>query len=324
MRILVIGLGSMGKRRIRLIQNGFPEHELAGIDTKQERRESVNIPTFASLDDAASQFRPDCAFVCTSPLSHNSIIRSCLQKGLHVFTEINLVKDGYDENMALAKEKGKVLFLSSTFLYRNEIIQIQKELAGLNEPILYTYHVGQYLPDWHPWEAYNQFFLGDKRTNGCREILAINLPWIFKTFGPVEEYTCMRRKMTGLNIQYDDSYILTMKHKGGNMGVFVADLVSREAACKLRIESENALITWEGKADSLSVFDVQTKTHRNIKAYQNAEHQDGYSANIVENAYKAEIEAFFLQIRNGNPAAYTMADDLAVIDLIDRIELEKD
>ena len=39
------------------------------------------------------------AFVCTSPLSHSAVISECIKKGLHIFTELNLVADGYLENI---------------------------------------------------------------------------------------------------------------------------------------------------------------------------------------------------------------------------------
>ena len=42
MNVLVIGLGSMGKRRIRLIQELFPEAFIYGVDARQDRREEVS------------------------------------------------------------------------------------------------------------------------------------------------------------------------------------------------------------------------------------------------------------------------------------------
>ena len=65
---------------------------------------------------------------------------------------------GYDENIALAKAKDKILFLSSTFLYRKENQSIIEKVHEAQCPLNYIYHVGQYLPDWHPWESYNNYF----------------------------------------------------------------------------------------------------------------------------------------------------------------------
>ena len=50
MNIGVIGLGSMGKRRIRLIKSNFPKINIVGIDNSEERCREVedlfNIKTF--------------------------------------------------------------------------------------------------------------------------------------------------------------------------------------------------------------------------------------------------------------------------------------
>ena len=106
--------------------------------------------------------------------------------------------------MSLAKEVCKTLFLSSTFFYREEIRYIRSKISN-DKKWNYSYHIGQYLPDWHPWESYKDFFLGDKRTNGCREIMAIELPWLTGTFGEVDRVNVLSDKLTGLNIDYKDN-----------------------------------------------------------------------------------------------------------------------
>lgn len=56
MRFLVIGLGSMGKRRIRLLNKYNDSYEIFGIDNNGERREEVKseygIEVFKSISDA--------------------------------------------------------------------------------------------------------------------------------------------------------------------------------------------------------------------------------------------------------------------------------
>ena len=143
MRVAVIGLGSMGKRRIRLLKqyiekegkrNGRKNEkwEITGIDLSRERclevEELCNIETFSDLDKGLSKGNIDCALICSSPASHAELIHECLKRGLHVFTEMNLVNDRYHENQRLAGEKKRVLFLSSTFLYRKEIEFIKEKL----------------------------------------------------------------------------------------------------------------------------------------------------------------------------------------------------
>ena len=189
MNIAVIGLGSMGKRRIRLIRGMYPDYPIVGIDERPDRRteveEQFKIDTFDSTGKIDRKI--DCAFVCTSPLSHALVIKECLGRKWHVFTELNLIDAGYIENMRMAKDNGCVLFLSSTFFYREEIKYIRKKVTE-DKNWNYIYHIGQYLPDWHPWENYKDFFIGEKRTNGCREIMAIELPWLIATFGSIVNF----------------------------------------------------------------------------------------------------------------------------------------
>ena len=319
MKIVVIGLGSMGKRRIRLIREMYPDFMIIGIDGRTDRREEANkLFGIDCADSINSVDEAECAFICTSPLSHNFLIHECLQKGWNVFTELNLVLDGYQENMSLAKVKEKTLFLSSTFFYREEIRYIRSKVSE-DKKWNYSYHIGQYLPDWHPWESYKDFFLGDKRTNGCREILAIELPWLTGTFGEVENVNVLSDKLTDLNIDYNDNFIIQLQHKNGNKGSLIVDVVSPVAVRKLEVYSEGAYISWNGTPDSVAEFDMNTKNLVPVTLSEKAEHMNGYSAFVIENAYKNEIREFFDVVNGAATAQYGFEQDLEVLKLIDKI-----
>lgn len=319
----MIGLGSMGKRRIRLMKQLDNNVGIIGVDAREDRREEVkklyDIKTCADLDEAVKEDAV-CAFVCTSPLSHGKLINRCLNEGLHVFTEINLVADDYEKNMELAKNKGLVLFLSSTFLYRDEIAYIRKAVENAESMLTYSYHVGQYLPDWHPWENYTDYFIGDSRTNGCREIMAIDLPWICKTFGPVKDVCVKKNKMTQLNISYNDSYLMLVEHENGVQGTIAVDVVSRKAVRNLEIYGEDLYLSWNGQVDGLTEYDIESKEEKKVQLYHSVDRQDGYAAFIVENAYSNEMKAFFNEIETGQKAEYGFEDDMEILKLIDKIE----
>lgn len=324
MKIIVIGLGSMGKRRIRLISE-HKDVELFGIDSQESRcnevREKFGITCYKSIDEACKAQTIEAAIISTSPLSHAAIIKECLSHNLHVFTEINLVQDGYDENIALAKEKGKVLFLSSTFLYRKEtqtiIEKVQKAKCALN----YIYHVGQYLPDWHPWESYNNYFIGNSKTNGCREIMAIDLPWIVTAFGPIKKAYAVKSKNTKLNISYNDNYLITLEHESGAKGVFAVDVVARKPYRHIDVYGEHFQLSWNGTADSLNQYDIESKKEINITFENASEHVEGYAAFVTENPYREELNAYLKQIADHkNNPAWDFEKDKIVLDWIDKIE----
>ena len=318
MKIAVIGLGSMGKRRIRLLKVVLPECKIIGIDSKKERMQEVvkeyQIEGYLSLAEVTSSL--DCIFVCTSPAYHGKIIEEALLRGCHVFTEINLIQDMYKSNMQLAKEKGKVLFLSSTTLYKSEMQYLTDKIKNERKRSVYQYHVGQYLPDWHPWDNLKEFFVSDRSTNGCRELLAIELPWIQHTFGKIENVNVVKRKLTDLELDFPDTYLIQVEHEGGNIGSILIDVVSREAVRKLEVVNEDFYIKWDGTPETL--FE---KENEELKAVSTGMyiHEQGYGNFINEYAYMKEIEEFFAVIQGKKPI-YGFEEDLETIRIIDKIE----
>lgn len=324
MKIIIIGLGSMGKRRTRLLSE-MKGIQLFGIDSQESRcaevKEKFGIQCYSSISEAVETEHPDAAVISTSPLSHAAIINECLHYNLHVFTEINLVSDGYDENMKMAENKGLVLFLSSTFLYRKETQTLIKKVKDFRARINYIYHVGQYLPDWHPWENYNNYFIGDSRTNGCREIMAIDMPWMITAFGEIDNVKAIKSKNTDLNISYNDNYLIIIEHKTGAKGIFAVDVVSRKPYRHLDVYGENIQLSWNGTADSVMEYDFETKEMVQVPIDEQSEHVEGYAKFITENQYRAELQAFLAQIEN--PSILPKWDfkrDKELLQIIDQIE----
>lgn len=323
MKFLIVGLGSMGKRRARLIARMKPGALLAGVDFAPARRgeaQALGIVPYEGIEAACAAHRFDAAFVCTAPLTHAGIIDTLLEAGLPVFTELNLVSDGYDALTAKAKEKGVPLFLSSTMLYRAETQYIKREVAAFAKPVNYIYHIGQYLPDWHPWENYRNFFVGDKRTGGVREIFGIDLPWLLDTFGPVTGVYAQKDKLSGLAIDYPDSCFVTLRHANGTKGMLAADVVCPKAVRNFEAFGEGLHLFWEGNPRALWRYNAQTKEKEFVETYARFEHDARYSDNIVENAYVDELANFFGVLEGREEARWSFEKDKAVIALIERIE----
>ena len=325
MNVGVIGLGSMGKRRIRLIKSNFPDVDIIGIDNSEERCKEVedlfNIKTLSNSDEFFEDNDCEAVFISTPPLTHSKIINDALNNNLSVFTEINLVKDMYDENIDLADENELTLFLSSTQLYRKEINYISSKISDFNKTTNYIYHIGNYLPDWHPWESYKNFFVGNKKTNGCREILTIELPWIVNTFGEIKQVHVSKNKITDLEVDYPDSFFVNVIHKNGSNGVLVIDLVSRHAVRNLEIINEDGYIEWDGTPEGLKEWNSNSNELDEINLYDEISNQEDYNQTIIENAYLEEIKDFFNTLNsNQKHGLYSFEKDKYILDVIDIIE----
>lgn len=324
MNICIIGLGSMGKRRIRLLQQINPSFQLMGVDISEDRRQEVeatfHIPTQASLEAILPVV--DACLVCTAPITHASIIKQCVSAGKHVFTELNLVADGYDELIELAASNHVHIFQSSTMLFRKEIAYIT-DRCQKESNLTYSYHVGQYLSDWHPWESYENFFVSNQRTNGCRELFAIELPWLLEAFGPVTAIQVVQAKKSDLKISYPDTYQVLLTHENGNTGMLWIDVVCRVACRQFKVSSETLHLTWSGTPTSLT--DYQAKPNgpwieEAISLYEDVTQDSRYSSNIIENMYVDELINFLNVLTIEEEPRYSLSKDAIVLGLIDQIE----
>ena len=321
MRILIVGWGSMGKRRIRLLSQLIPECKFICVDNDHVRLEQLKKDGYIGfniLSDAIST-HPDFAFVCTSPGHHAEIILQLIEHHIPVFTELNLISERYDEIIKESKVNNVKVFMSNTMLYDKQIISIGKELKKRNK-LTYIYHVGQYLPNWHPWESYHDYFVGKKETNGCREILAIQFPWIIKLFGKVKSFSAIKKKNSSLDIDFNDTLIISMEHENGNSGVFVCDVISSNAVNYLEVVGENLQIRWDGTPETLLSFDNESKKMKVMKSYDSIEHVEGYADIIYEDQYRDEIKAFLDWLTENKTPLYSLEDDKYTLDLIDSIE----
>ncbi len=331
MNILIVGLGSMGRRRAGILARlrgtnpAFAAMSISCVDQSPARLAAAEYGggAYPTLEAALAAGKYDAAFVCAPPLTHAAIIGALLAAGVNVFTEINLVDDGYDELVQAAAKKGLTLFLSSTMLYRGETAYIGRSVreftAAARRPVRYIYHVGQYLPDWHPWEKYTDFFVGNPRTGGVREILAIELPWMVTAFGGIRRARAEAADISGLDLPYLDSICINLEHENGIRGYFAVDVATPKAVRNLEVYSGGLHLYWEGNPKSLYRYDDAAKDKVPVDTYESFEHDTRYSDNIVENAYVDEILNFFDVLAGKAAPKWSFAQDRAVLQFIDAV-----
>ena len=76
MRSLVVGYGSMGRRRIRLLSELMPDVEVICVDSntdRQKQAKDAGFVVYGNLEETVNE-NLDVAFVCTSPGRHANII----------------------------------------------------------------------------------------------------------------------------------------------------------------------------------------------------------------------------------------------------------
>ncbi len=322
LRFLVVGLGSMGKRRIRNLQ--FLGHTaIIGFDPRADRRKEVEdtykIRTYETFEAALGE-RPDAIVISTPPNYHVQYATEAAKRGIHFFMEVT-VGSGLDELAKLCKNKKIVAAPSSTLRFKQSVRKI-KELIGkktIGKVLAFNYHMGQYLPDWHPWESIKSFYVGRRETGACREMFCFETSWLTWIFGEVAEVSTMKGKFSKLDVDIDDIYASILKFGNGVLGVFLLDVVSRVPYRQLRIIGEEGVIEWE--FDKVRLYTAQDKGWTEFKDEEKVV-QKNYWAK--DDMYIEEMRHFVNAVEGKEKYVYSLEEDAAIYTLLLAAEASSD
>jgi len=317
MKFLVVGLGSMGKRRIRNLQY-LKAGEIIGYDPRNTRRQEVQerygIQAFSDFDDALAR-DPDALIISTPPDLHMAYARIAVLSDKHFFTEASVVVDGMNEVIALSRNKNLVAAPSCTLRFHPSIQVIRDIVSSgeIGDVLAFTHHSGQYLPDWHPWEDYRAFYVARRETGACREIVPFELVWLTWVLGPVENVSCFKDKLTTLDVDIDDLYQLLLRFQGGTIGHLMVDVISRVPYRVSRFLSEEGVIEWTWAEKKVRVFLAHSKQWREYTEPQ-GEIEKGYIH--AETMYIHEMDRFLKAIRGDVSYGYTFEEDKRILDVL--------
>ena len=181
MAYYVIGLGSMGKRRVRcLMALGVKPEEIWGTDSRADRLEEAKEKYGINVVSNESEVdfdKIDAIIVSLPPDKHKIGVDVAVKYNKPVFVEASVLLEETKE----IREASKNIFVapSCTFVFHPMIKEIKKIINSnkLGKVCNFSYHSGQYLPDWHPWEDVNDFYVSNPSTGGAREIVPYELTW---------------------------------------------------------------------------------------------------------------------------------------------------
>ncbi len=320
MRFFVVGLGSMGKRRVRNLQaNG--EKDITGFDIRPDRiaeaKEKYGIKTVDALADMPpSDF--DALIISVSPDVHGDYIRYALKHKKHFFVEHPTSDDGYKE--VIADRSAIVKAPSCTFLF-NPAIKIMKQIlekGTIGKVLAFQYHMGQYLPDWHPWEDYRDVYFSKKETSACREMFCFELIWLNSLIGAqVKEVRGTITKLTDLDMDADDTVTATLLYENNVHGTLLIDVISRKPFRTLRTLGSEGVLEWERFDYALKVFNVGTKKTEVIPIPK-GNPEKGYVNE--EEMYVDEIKAFLDAIKERRIYPYSFEENLRKLVLLENLK----
>jgi predicted dehydrogenase len=201
------------------------------------------------LDDALAE-RPDLVIVANPTSLHVETARKAIQAGAHVLVEKPLSHSlqGVQELLAMAEERGQKLMVGYQLRF-HPLLARARELLGQGAigPVYSARaEVGEYLPDWHPWEDYRQSYSGS-RVLGGGPILTFSheidaLCWLI---GTPSRLSAMSARASALEIDTEDVAELSLQYDRGLLATVHMDYLRRLPKRGIELIGRDGILRWE-------------------------------------------------------------------------------
>lgn len=301
MKFVVVGGGSMGKRRIRcLLANEVPAQDIRSVDTREDRRQEIGeqygVETLGDFD-AALAWGPDAVIISVPGSLHMQFCLAAARARKHVFCEVPLSTslDGTDELMRLAEQHRLVVAPGCQRPFHPLVGQCKRwiEDPAFGRTMMYQHTAGSWLPDWHPHEDYRKFYASDRSKGGGNlDVIAQELTLAYWLLDDrIDSVFCCGSHLSSLDLNCDDCLQMIGSMRGGIAATMQYDLMNRAGINELRFLSEKGVIELNTKnGGEVCRYLAASKQWEVVKPPADFE---------GEHCYIDEIKSFLDCVRNG-------------------------
>ncbi len=312
MKILMVGLGGIGQRHARNLRAFFKEDVdlLAyrvrglrqtltdkltveeGVDLEQKYR----ITPYREFEEALEQ-KPDVVFVTNPTSLHIKTALRAAEEGCHLFIEKPLSHslEDIDRLVALAKKKSLVTFVAYPLRFHPglKIVQDLLEKRSIGPVVSARLSVGEYLPNWHPYEDYRRMYASRADLGGGVILTQIHeFDSAYRFFGMPRRLFTVGGKNNRLEIDVEDTASTLMEYHldGKKIPVHIyQDYLQKPPYRTFEIFGQEGRILWDYHGNSVQLFSPEDEAVRTFAL-------NGFVRNQM---FTEELKHFFACV-NGN------------------------
>lgn len=265
MRILLVSLGSIGRRHLANLRQLEPDADVCilrrAVDPALDEKQVTTL-------DAALAFAPDAALICSPATQHLKVANALAARGVALFIEKPLSHDltGVTDLLTLAREKSAPLMVGYCLRYFAPLRALRDQvLAGKIGHLLHIHaEVGQHLADWRPGSDYRASVTAQRSLGGGALLeLSHEIDYALWFGGEVESVTAQIGTVGDLGVDVEDTADLQLRFRNGILGTIHLDLLQRPPCRICR------LIGTEG---TLTLDLLATPTDRNAMYLEELRH----------------------------------------------------
>jgi predicted dehydrogenase len=316
-RALIVGLGSIGKRHLRLARELLPV-----ADIRVLRHQPTNeIPEFANgcffaIEDALA-FLPHIAVIASPAPFHLVTAQALAAAGVHLLIEkpLSTSLDGVTQLLETCKEHRTVLLTGYNLRFLPSLQRFRGLLGedAIGKVLSVRCEIGQYLPSWRPESDYRHGVTAKKALGGGALLeLSHEIDYLRWIFGEVEWVMSSLSRQSGLEMDVEDSVHLilgfTPQAEGPQIiGTLNLDLIRHDTTRSCVAIGEKGSLRWNGLTGQVMVYRAGEKGWCELFRYQ---HQR-------DESYQAEWQNFLACVSKSTVPLISGEDGLSVIQIIE-------
>jgi len=218
-RIAIIGAGSIGQRHIKNLKTLGYDNIIALRSYKgfnQHIDPHLNIKETDSYEELI-KFKPDIAFITNPSSMHLNVAMRLLPhiKGLFIEKPLSNSLENIPTFLEMVNKYKTITFVGFNLQFHPVVKILQKIINSnkMGDPLSFQCSVGQWLPNWHPYEDYKNAYYARKNMGGGALLTLIHeIHLATELFGEGKFVSCMITSSEKLPIDVDVSSDIMIKH----------------------------------------------------------------------------------------------------------------
>lgn len=270
MQILVLGLGSIGRRHARNFKS-LGVDDIIGFDPDPDRQAQFVAETSGrpySDFAAALDEKPDLVVVASPNRFHLPQAQAAAGAGLPLFIEKPVGTNLEDANRlaSLIRERGLYCHCGSNWKFHPAFQTMRKWIAegAIGKMNAMQVLAGQWLPDWHPWEDFRKGYSARADLGGGAVFDTHELDYILWLAGDAADFAGMIAHTGSLPIETEDNAAALIRMKNGALVTLHTDYIQRRGLRRYLISGDAGTMEWSTRDEHLRLYMSKGEGDRDV------------------------------------------------------------
>jgi predicted dehydrogenase len=254
MRILIVGLGSIGRRHLTNLRLLEPDahitvwRQYSRGDAGLENLENVHV---VYSETEALERKPHVAFITGPASTHIPTAFLLAREGISLFIEKPLSSDmvGVNELIAVCREKRLTLMVGYNLRFNEGLRRMKEALAegAIGRLLAFRAEAGMYLPDWRVGTDYKAGVSGRRELGGGAALeLSHELDYARWLGGEIKALCARTARASDLDIDVEDLAEVIVEFDNGAIGNIHIDMIQRAPVRQCRLIGSTGTLLWDG------------------------------------------------------------------------------